>query len=340
MQATRFDGWLPIRVFWRDGKGWVDWCHFGERRLQEPFFRDSVAAALREPFNQAFRRETPIDALREWRERSPGVEPTVFLQHASRCGSTLVSQMLAPLDSHIVMSEPPMMDALLRARYMVAPLDEDIQVEWLRGLISALAQPRNGESRFVVKLDAWSIFELRLMRKAFPETPWVYLYRDPLEIAVSQMQQRGAYMIPGMLGPALELFDVNDVLEMPGEEFIARVLGKILEAGHAGCATEGGIALHYDELPHAMWTSCRHLFGIRDDAASRDALQGAAHWDAKNPQFAFSADSERKQREASPALRELIDRWAAPAYRELERFRTASRARPASAQSAIQPARG
>jgi gluconate kinase len=336
MPATRFDGWLPIRVFWREGEGWVDWCHFGERRLTEPFFRDSAAAALRKPFNQAFRRETPIDALREWRERSPGLPPTAFVYHASRCGSTLVAQMLAALETHIVVSEPPMLDAILRARYIAAACDEETQVEWLRGLVSALAQPRNGASRFVVKLDAWNVFERALMRKAFPDTPWVYLYRDPLEIAVSQVRERGAYMIPGMLGPSLDIFEGHDVLDMPGEEFIARVLGKMFEAGHTGCTAEDGMALHYSELPSAMWTSCRNLFGIRDDAPTREALQAAARWNAKTPQLAFTADSERKQREATPELRTLIDQWAAPAYRELERARAARPAHAARAEPANQ----
>jgi hypothetical protein len=331
MQAARFDGWLPIRVFWRDGRAWVDWCHFGDGRLTEPFFRDSVAIALRQPFNQAFRRETPIEALREWRDASPGLEPTAFLYHASRCGSTLIAQMLAALGTHVAISEPPMLDAVLRARYLAPELDEGTQVEWLRGLVCALGQPRNGETAFVIKLDAWNVFELGLMRKAFPDTPWIYLYRDPLEIAVSQLRERGAYMIPGVLGPALRMFDPREVMNLPAEDFIARVLGKMLEAGHEGCVNAGGLALHYDELPQALWTSFRDVLGIRDDPSSRNALQRAARWNAKNPQVEFEADVERKQREAGPGLRLLVDRWARPAYRAIEATRIAERGRLAHA---------
>jgi hypothetical protein len=320
-RSANFEGWLPVRVFWRGAQPWVDWCRFGDVALTEPFFRDSVITALRQPFNQAFRHETPIDALRGWRETSPGIEPTAFLYHASRCGSTLISQMLAGLGTHIVISEPPMLDAVLRAHYMAPGLDEGTQIEWLRGLVSALAQPRRGEGAFVVKLDAWSVFELALMQKAFPNTPWIYLYRDPLEIAVSQLRERGAYMIPGMLGPALHMFDQNEVAIMSPQEFIARVLGKMLEAGHAGCVNAGGVALHYNELPLAMWTSVRELLAIGDDERSRQALQAAAKWNAKSPPMEFVKDSERKQREAKADLRALIDRWAAPAYRLLERER-------------------
>jgi gluconate kinase len=320
-----FDAWQPIRVFWRGAELWVDWCYFGATRYTEPFFRDTVNAALRQPFNLAFRRETPIDALVEWRQVSLGLQPTAFLLHASRCGSTLISQMLAALDTHIVISEPPPLDALLRARYLSPGLDPDAQVEWLRALVSAWAQPRSGETQFVIKLDAWSVFELALVRRAFPDTPWIYLYRDPLEIAVSQMRERGAYMIPGMLGPALYMFDQREVMAMSGEEFIARVLGKMLEAGHAGCVNAGGRALHYDELPQALWTHLREVLGIGDDAATHETLQQAARWDAKTPQLAFAADSERKHREASAQLRAHIERWAGPAYRAMELARAGIR---------------
>jgi hypothetical protein len=65
------------------------------------------------------------------------------------------------------------------------------------------------------------------------------------------------------------------------------------------------------------------VLGIRDDAATREVLKRAARWDAKTPQLEFAADIERKQREADPALRSLVDRWAGNAYRALEAERLA-----------------
>lgn len=324
--AARFDEWLPIRMFWRDGQAWVDWCHFGRVRLTEPFFRGSVDAALRLPFNQAFRRETPIEALAEWRAASPGIEPTAFLYHASRCGSTLVSQMLAALGTHIVVSEPPMIDAILATRRMTPQVPEAVRVEWLRGMVAALAQPRNGETHFFVKLDAWSIFDLAVLRAAFPRTPWIYLYRDPLEIAVSQLAQRGLYMVQGRDGPVADVIAPAEALAMRPEEFIARVLGRMLEAAVAGCTSEGGLLLHYEELPDAAWTRFRGVLGIASDGTAREALRRAALRDAKSPQLDFAADSERKRGAVSDALRAANERWAAEAYRALERLRLVERA--------------
>jgi hypothetical protein len=223
-----------------------------------------------------------------------------------------------------------MIDSVLRVHYF-APVDEATRIRWLRGLVSALAQPRHGETRFFVKLDAWNVFELAMLRKAFPRTPWIYLYRDPLEIAVSQMKERAAYMIPGMLGPALQFFDPREVSTIPHPQFVARVLGKMLEAGNAGCNDAGGIALHYEELPGAAWTWLRAILGVGDDPRALQAMQGAARPHAKHPHFEFVPDSQRKQAEASLELRRVVEEWAAPGYRALERTRAA---RAMAAQSA------
>ena len=110
-------------------------------------------------------------------------------------------------------------------------------------------------------------------------------------------------------------------MAMTPEEFIVRVLGRMLEAGAAGCATGGGIPVHYSELPGAGWGRLRDVLGIDASDRTLQALQSAARWDAKNPHFQFVNDSARKQREATPEMRELAQRWAAPAYLALEALR-------------------
>jgi hypothetical protein len=198
--AANWHDWLPIRAWPHEGEWMIDWCRFGNQPLREPFFCDSVEAALRRPFNRAFRRYTRIDALLDWQAHSPGITPTAFLFHASRCGSTLLAQVLAGFASHIVLSEPPPLDALLRANYG-DPAVADRQSAWIAALLSAWSQRRMGTERaLVAKLDAWNIFELPLLRGAFPDTPWIFLYRDPLEIVASHLDAPGRHMVPGLIG--------------------------------------------------------------------------------------------------------------------------------------------
>ncbi|MGC5703854.1 sulfotransferase family protein [Pseudomonas sp. NFXW11] len=316
MAALNLQGWLPIRIWraepeldWR-----VDWCWFGEQALTQPFFRDAVEQALRLPFNQALRRETPLATLDQWRLQSPGLSPGLFIFHASRCGSTLVSQMLAQLESHIVISEPPPLDSLLRGELSVAQRQMA-----LRGLLSAYGQPRRGgESQLVVKLDAWNIGELPWLRQCFPSTPWLFLYRDPLEIAVSHLRRPGMHMVPGLIGPSA----LDSEPSGERESYIARRLGRLLQRGFDHSREHAGLLLNYQELPAAMDGRLGDFLGLSQ--AQRSRALACSSWHAKQPEQAFHGDSEDKRQAASAALIEQVQRWARGPYERLERRRLGS----------------
>jgi len=90
-------GWLPIAASWQGDQFTLDWRHFGEQRLVDPFFGGSVHRRLFKPFNRLFRHATAISRLPEWLAAHPHLRPSGFIFHMSRCGSTLVLQMLAAL---------------------------------------------------------------------------------------------------------------------------------------------------------------------------------------------------------------------------------------------------
>lgn len=317
--GTHWHGWLPIRL-WSEHDRWsVDWCRFDTQPLREPFFRDSVELALRRPFNQTFRRYTGIDTLLERHRRSPGLAPTAFVFHASRCGSTLLAQMLARLDSHVVLSEPPPLDALLRAHYRDTSI-VDRQVDWIRALLSAYGQPRRGTERaLVVKLDAWSIAELPLLRHCFPATPWLFLYRDPVEIVMSHLQAPGLHMVPGLLGASPLALPTDQAATLPRAEFVARTLGHILATGLEHCMRHGGLAVNYTELPGALAGRLAPLFALAP-VSSTHAMAGARHH-AKRPGERFEPDSLHRQQAADKAIRAQVERWAHAPYAALEALR-------------------
>ncbi|WP_285961083.1 sulfotransferase family protein [Pseudomonas tohonis] len=314
-----FSGWLPIRAWRQDGKWRLDWCWFGEQRLTRPFFRDDVDQALRLPFNQAFRRETGLQALLDWQAASPGLAPTALIFHASRCGSTLMAQMLAGLDENVVFSEPPPLDNLLRA-HRLDPQVASEQPRWLFALLSAYGQRRRGdEQRLFIKLDAWNVFEAPLLLALYPEVPRIFLYRDPLEIVVSQLRQPGMHRVPGLLGPSALDLPAEEALRMPPAEYASRVVGAILQQGLELCRQHGAIAVNYLELPDACWGRLAPVFDVRDVHLPR--LRDIAGVDAKQPSMSFSADSQGKREAADEALYETVENWAGEAYRALEKWR-------------------
>ncbi len=315
MTAVDFTEWLPIRAFEEAGHWQLDWCWFGTTPLARPFFNDDVEEALRLPFNLALRRQTGLEALIDWQARSPGLEPSLLVFHTSRCGSTLLAQLLRALDGHVVLSEPPPLDALLRAHYR-DPTASAWQADAVRALFSAYGQRRRGdENRLVVKLDAWNLFEARLLRQLFPRVPCLFLYRDPLEVVVSQRRQPGLHAVPSLLGP-------SGLDALPGREalahgdYLAWTVGQLLEAGLSLCSAGEAVALNYRELPGALWGRLGPLLGI--DPAAVPRLQIQAERDAKRPGQVFSADGEAKRNEADDTLWALVERWARPPYDALE----------------------
>lgn len=337
-----FQGWIPIRAYPEAGDYWVDWLRLGAKRLSAPFFQESIQDALRHPFHQAFRRQTPIGDMVKWQQHSPGLNPNGFIFHASRCGSTLISQLFAASEKSIVYSEPPALDVLLRSLQRFPLWSQSNRVEALRALLSAWGQPfaepgATPRQRLVIKNDGWSIFNAPLVREAWPETPWVFVYRNPLEILVSQMRSRAAFLIPGVVDWDATGYITADTSVTDQVEYCARRLGAILQAmvSHFDPATT--LLINYSELPASVLTRIAPHFGMALDADEVAALDTAATRDAKNPAMTFASDSASKRREADDHTRDMAARWMLPHFRQLEELRLRQVSRAPLSQE-LQPA--
>ena len=303
-------GWLPVQTGWRDHELIVDWAYLGSRRLLEPFFDESATRCLTKPFNRLFGYSTPIEALAGWLRDHPGLPPSGFIFHLSRCGSTLMSQMLAAIPRNVVVSEASPIDAVVRARHNRPDLGDAQHAAWLRWMIGALAQPRSGdERRLFVKLDSWHALALPLFQRAFPTVPWIFLYRDPLEILVSQLERRGMHMVPGLIGWDALGFEVSQSTETP-ETYCAQVLARICDGVLRDYAPASALLVNYQELPAALWTRVLPHFGVPCSADDRAAMAEAARYDAKSPERPFPVDTDAKRNAATDAIRSAAGQLA------------------------------
>lgn len=303
-------GWLPAQI----AEHAVEWTYFGSAPLAEPFYEDSLRAASQRPFNRLFRFRTPLAELERWSTDLPALRPSGLIFHMSRCGSTLAAQMLASLERTVVVSEAPPIDQALRIGRALEP---PARIALLRAAVGALGQVRRpGQDRYVIKLDAWHALDLPVFRQAFPDTPWVFLYRDPVEVLVSQARQRGMQLTPSFVEPPFY------GLDLPGgvadEDYWARVLAVICAAALRQHPDGGGLLVNYRQLPQALETKILPHFAIAGAAEDRAAMARTALIDAKAPHFAFSPDSALKQQASTPAIREASRRHLAPLYRRLE----------------------
>jgi hypothetical protein len=297
------EGWAPVRVHERE-RPVVEWCWLDGIAFDEPFFVQTVERAFRTPFSLLFRQETPIDALAGL---EPGLAPSGLVLHGSRCGSTLVARMLGSVPRHLVLSEPPPVDQVLRLHAA-----EEDRVRWLRAVVSALGRPRTGERAYVLKLDAWSTRSLGTLRAAFPDVPWVFLFRDPVQVLASHLRQRGAHMVPGAIDPGLFGFEPGEVERIPPEEYCARVLASIYRAALEH-RDEDALFLDYSQLPEAVADRILPAFGLDCDEDDLARMREATGLDAKNPSLPFAPEPLP----VPPAFRDAAERWVRPVYDEL-----------------------
>lgn len=311
--------WLPIRVAAGDGGIFVDWAYFGSASLREPFFEGSIRRALRRPFGWLSQYRMGLRDFIDHAEEAQSVAPSGFIFHMSRCGSTLTAQMLAALARTIVVSEAAPIDAVVplgRGR----PDDADEpHGRLLAAMIAAYGRRRAGdEQHYVVKLDSWHTLALPLFARTFPAVPWVFLYRDPVEVLVSQLRQPGSQMVPEFVPPSRYGIEEGAL----GAEYCARVLEKTCRAVIENAGIGRGLMVNYRELPEAVFTKIMPHFGMACGKGEREAMRLAAERDAKSPSFTFAADGAAKQREASDDLRAIAERHIGGVYRELEALRT------------------
>lgn len=311
----RLAGWIPLFLSMRDAKTQVDWGYMGTERFTEPFCHDTLARLAARPFNQLLRQQSSLELLLERASSHPGLPLQGMVFHLSRCGSTLVAQWLSALTDSVVLSEPEAVDSLLQWPAPAAG------AETIRALLAALGQPRRvGDRRLFLKTDCWHTAHIDRLLAAYPDTPWIFLYRDPLEVLVSHQRMPGWHLVPGSM-KVHGLHPPDELMSQPLGHG-AWVLSVILEqARHAMRHHGNGLLINYDELPEALENRLAGHFGIdlaRQDVDSLRALTGRS---AKRAYMAFQPDGADKRATADSAVLEMVERWLIEPYQSLEKIR-------------------
>lgn len=302
--------WLPVALDADPVALW--WRHVGQQRFSRPFFQDDLAA---QPAAQRRVCRTPLAALEALPEAVP---PSLLVFHVSRCGSTLLTQMLATSSRCIVMSEPPVLDAFFRLHHHHPERSGGVAV--LRQLVAALGQRRHpGEQHLVVKFDSWHLPSMPLVREAFPHTPIVLLYRDPQQVLASHQRQRGPQMVPGLLDTTRLHPDIADLAPGDLDGYTNRVLDAMYGAALDVVPAARPLLLNYNQLPEVVWTDLLAHMGLNCSPDEMAALRARAGFHSKHAATAFAGDAAP----ANPTPRQKKGRQslAAPAYARLEAAR-------------------
>jgi hypothetical protein len=317
---TDWKGWIPAGIDWSCASGEVLWFRLGAYRFDDPYFSDTVTRCARHPLNLAFPRRTPMQALEDAAASLTPANLCGIVFHMSRCGSTLVARALQLLPRAIVISEAPPIDAIVRANRRGRNVRREQQIRWLRAVVAILASAggSDGGPSFL-KTDAWHTLDLELFEHAFPGVPWVYLYRDPVEVLVSHAA-RMSYMMSFANAPDFLGISLADAAQIPREQYQAQVLGRLVSS-LLQRGVDGHALVRYDELPDAVWNTIVPRFGITPNDADIDAMRRMARYNAKQSGVPFSDDRAVKQSLADDAVRSAANALIAHAIRELDEVR-------------------
>jgi hypothetical protein len=261
----------------------------------------------------------------------PERPPTGFIFHASRCGSTLVAQMLASLPRNIVLSEPAILDSVLHPVFHPTtcgrPVTDAEQAQLLRAVVGALGHPRHPEEQHCfVKFSSRAIAKMPLIQSVFPDVPWIFLYREPREIMGAYLRLNNRFpadrLPPGIADAGLIEGDPAELAGMRPEEFWARVLAARFSDALRFYQPGKSLLVNYTQLPEAVCGPMLKFFAVTCSPEDIECMRRAATFNAKSPSREFRNDGDQKRGAVSANARALVESLIMPHYRRLETIRT------------------
>ena len=318
-------GMLPVDAVVVAGRPGLQWMDMSGISLAEPFFQQTVERAKADG---STRRElfTEFDVLLQLEKQLDSVQPTGFIFHSSRCGSTLVANACRAVNNSIVLSEPNAIDKLV-ARLITDAGDvkTSLYSVFLRGVVHALAQRRTGnEEHLFIKFSVCSFAQIERIKRIWPNVPWLFLYRDPVETIVSNLKDVPPWLLDNDRRVLASMFGTSpsEVAEMRLEELCARTIGSLFSTAQR-LANANSMLLNYKQLSVPVISSVLSFFKVSPSAEELEKIAHGSQIYSKEAsgKRAFVADTDAKQKLASEAVREAAAKWATEPYQLLEQKR-------------------
>ncbi|HVW11123.1 MAG TPA: hypothetical protein VHC90_21205 [Bryobacteraceae bacterium] len=205
-----------------------------------------------------------LDFLQSAPPPTDSLNPSGFILHAGRCGSTLLAKVLARSPEHLVFGEGGPHNHIwpvINASPHPAP-------ELLRNLILHTGRPRlRSYKAHLVKFTSFNVMRLETIQAAFPEVPVLFLFRHPAEMLASW--RRGK---PGWMGVDTGIGTVWHSPESAISDFFE----------HALRAGDRLRLLDYSDLSPRMLPGILDAFHLDPPAADRELMRAEFAWDAKS----------------------------------------------------------
>jgi len=315
-------GWLPVDAVVVDGRPGLWWMEMADVSLDEPFLQQTVERARQDKRGELF---TEFDVLLQLEKILESVPPSGFIFHSSRCGSTLVANACRAITNSVVLSEALAIDKLI-ARFFTDAAEggvkESLYSVFLRGVVHALGQRRNdNEQHLFIKFACTSFAQIERITRIWPHVPWIFLYRDPVETVVSNINDPPTWLLDDDWRVLASIIGVSpdEVAAMSLEERCARSIGSFYSRA-AALANDNSMLLNYNEL---SISSVLEFFKVSPSSQELEAIARTRGIYSKEVSGTrpFIADTYAKQKLASDLVRKVTEAWSNEAYQRLEQKR-------------------
>jgi hypothetical protein len=235
----------------------------------------------------------------------PQRAPAGVVFHVGRCGSTALAQALKGKTGLTVYGEPLPFNELLISS---ASAGTERLVWALRNLAGAYAAHADG--RYVLKLSSWNVLYCKLLSDAFPETPWIFMMRDPLEVGAAVLSEPPPWF-QGVDGAAKTIGAIVDpkAEACHREDFFARLFCSYCEAVLTLPPRLGRLA-NYDSLGVELVERALRHFGVEQIGQDeRESILSSLRRNTKQPwgrPGSFVGDVREKRGVASPELAQAV----------------------------------
>lgn len=324
---------IPVATGSRGGALRLRWLLAKPSKFRDDPLLGSVFSRLIDLSLQRSAVESDLDTLIRYAGVRTARPPRGFVFQVSRCGSTLLCSLLGAIPGSVALREPEV-PATLLWHWANSPENAELYGDAFRASILALGRLARAGCPYFVKFSSGCIHSVGDVRSVFPNVREVFLYRDPLEVIVSNLKQpyQGWIWEEKLTGvPAAQ------ASECCVAELIARAIGRKLAAMAEAYRPDQTLLLNYSEIDHSLPARLAHFFGItltdEVEAGMRQRLSiDAKHAAGRKP---FVPDGHAKRRAASSRIRQLCQRFAEPQYEMLEAIRR--RPEPAAAGTQAHP---
>lgn len=230
---TPISKWYPTKFFERDGQLRCQWSYLGDLAFTDPFFHETIVKARSININsKPYTPLSDLQLLTEWTKEIEYLNPSAFIFHVSRCGSTLLTQLLGTDNLNICLAEVPAFDQILRLPFQAKTTPHNVSdQELLSACFKFYGQKRSqNEQHLFIKTDSWHLMFWKQIRELYPEVPFILLYRSPDEVLRSHRKLRGMQAVPGVIEPEVFGWTYDEIKEPDLDKYLAKVLELYFEA--------------------------------------------------------------------------------------------------------------